>query len=456
MFRRWNLFVALVVLGIGFVFGFVTHKYRTFPYPLIDRGVVAWRGTTDGVSPGKPPRPAGTWERARRDLPPEDRESLLSLPYLAGYEPAPGKANVTLHEEGLASPGLNLVVSGHAPGATLMDMEGRPLHEWRFDFRELWPERRQASRFWRRARVFPNGEVLGISDWVGMIKLDRDSNLLWAHAGGSHHDVFIAEDGRLFVLDHKRGVIPRVHPERPVRDDFITILDPEGRVLRSFSILEAFERSSYAPLLDRIEPRGDILHTNTISVLDGRFARRHPAFREGNVLISVRELDTIAIVDVDSESVAWALTGQWHRQHEPVFLDDGRLLLFDNRGAGGYARVIELDPLTQEIFWEYRGDPDQPLESPELGSCQRLPNGNTLITESTHGRAVEVTRDHRTVWEYVNPHRAGENNELIATLFEVSRLPYDFTETPFWDHPPDPARASGARASGSTMAVASD
>ncbi len=57
------------------------------------------------------------------------------------------------------------------------------------------------------------------------------------------------------------------------------------------------------------------------------------------------------------------------------------------------------------------------------GTCQRLPNGNTLITESTRGRAFEVTPDKEIVWEFFNPHRAGENDELIATLFELIRIP---------------------------------
>jgi hypothetical protein len=55
-----------------------------------------------------------------------------------------------------------------------------------------------------------------------------------------------------------------------------------------------------------------------------------------------------------------------------------------------------------------------------------LPNGNTLITEPDPSRAFEVTPEKDIVWEYVNPHRAGENNELIATLFDVVRFERDF------------------------------
>jgi hypothetical protein len=63
--------------------------------------------------------------------------------------------------------------------------------------------------------------------------------------------------------------------------------------------------------------------------------------------------------------------------------------------------------------------------SKEGGSVARLPNGNTLITVSESGRALEVTREGEVVWEFFSPHRAGSKNELVATVWEVMRLPPD-------------------------------
>jgi hypothetical protein len=54
-----------------------------------------------------------------------------------------------------------------------------------------------------------------------------------------------------------------------------------------------------------------------------------------------------------------------------------------------------------------------------------LQNGNTLITESEMARALEITPEGQVVWEFVNPHRAGEKQELVATLFEVIRYPVE-------------------------------
>ena len=330
------------------------------------------------------------------------------------------------------APGLNLLLSGHAAEAVLMDREGKTLHRWRYPLRRLWPDLRSDPEmakleYWRRAWLFPNGDLLAIYEGLGIVKLNARSEVLWSRRGGFHHDLQVLEDGRIWVLDRDGKVLPRINPEEGILEDFVTVLDPRGEVVRRISLLESFERSGYASLLGKMARSGDIFHTNTLEVLDGRLAGRHPAFQRGNILVSVLKLDALAIVDPDRQEVVWARTGSWRRQHQPTFLENGNLLLFDNRGpSGARSRVIEIDPLSGEVVWQFGGTPEADLFSKTLGSCQRLPNGNTLITESENGRALEVTRDGRVVWEFYNPNRAGERQELVAVLFEMVRLPESF------------------------------
>ena len=358
---------------------------------------------------------------------------MLVVPYLQGYRPAADEPLITRYDPERAYQGFNLVTSGHAPEALLTDMGGRILHRWRYDLRRLWPDlytkdREQIRKleYWRRVRLLDDGSLLAIFEGIGLCRLDADSNLQWAYRGGAHHDLEVDAAGNIWVLDREGRVLPRIHRKKGVLEDFITELSPSGQVVRKISLLESFERSAYAPLLEHMPPSGDIFHTNTLELLDGRFEHLHPAFRAGNFLVSVLELDTVAVIDPRREEVVWALTGMWHKQHQPTLVDSGHLLVFDNLGAGdASSRVLELDPLSQQVLWHYGGDPEVDLFSKTLGTCQRLPNGNTLITESENGRALEVTRGGETVWEYYNPHRAGEHQELIAVLFEVLRLPPD-------------------------------
>jgi arylsulfotransferase ASST len=379
----------------------------------------------------------GKWRRARGPAPstaalPPGAADVRAVPYLQGYRPAQDRTKVVAHDPRAVWPGLNLYLSGHAAEAVLMDMAGRTLHRWRYPLRRLWPElsadpENARLEYWRRAYLFPNGDLLAIYEGLGLVKLDAGSRVLWALRGGFHHDLSIAPDGTIWVLDREGKIIPRINPRQGILEDMVTALDPEGRTRRRISILEAFERSPFKGLLQGMERAGDVFHTNTLELLDGRFVQRDPAFRKGNLLLSVLKLDTLAVLDPDRREIVWARKGVWRRQHQPTFLDNGDLLLFDNTGAGaGRSRVLEIEPQSGAVRWQYGGTPGADLFSKTLGSCQRLSNGNTLVTESENGRALEVTRDGRIVWEFNSPHRAGERGELVAVLFEMVRLPPDF------------------------------
>ncbi len=391
---------------------------------------------------------AGKWRRARPQGPGAEAEeveaekalpNLKALPYLQGYRPAEDHPVISRRDPKLSQDGLNLYLSGHAAEAVLMDMDGHELHVWRYPLRRLWGDLARDPamaklEYWRRAYVYPNGDLLGIYEGQGLVKLDSRSRVLWSQRGGIHHDLEVTANGDIWVLDRDGKLIPRLHPTDGVLEDMITVLDREGRVRRRISILRALERSRFRGLLARRPPSGDIFHTNTLEILDGRFAAKNPVLRKGNVLISLLKLDTIAILDPDREEVVWAETGIFRRQHQPTFLPNGHLLVFDNTGPGGdRSRVLEFDPFGPtpgRTLWQYGGRPGEDLFSKTLGSCQRLSGGNTLITESENGRAFEVTPEGRVVWEFRNPHRAGAHGELVAVLFEMLRLPLDFPFPP--------------------------
>jgi hypothetical protein len=65
--------------------------------------------------------------------------------------------------------------------------------------------------------------------------------------------------------------------------------------------------------------------------------------------------------------------------------------------------VVEVDPNTNQIKWEYLGQPPISFFSTNISSAERLPNGNTLTCEGAPGRIFEVTLNQEIVWEYINP-----------------------------------------------------
>ncbi len=391
------------------------------------------RYRADAPEPGasRSDLPAGRWRLVApsktANASPEDLARTLSLPYLAGSKSAPAVSGVTVWDRRRAFSGVNLYTSGHAPEVLLIDMAGRRLHRWRLSFERAFPGKAptEETAFFRRAELAPDGTLLAIYQGGGLVALDSASRLLWKVDIGTYNDFFRAADGTIYLLTKEAKVVPEVSESRPTLEDSITIVDPRGKIRARISLLRALLDSPFASLFSPHPAGGDILHANTIEIFDGRLASRSPRpglFASGNALVSLREIDTIGIVDLATRRFSWAQRGPWAGQHQPTLLGSGKILLFDNQPLGRLSYVLEIDPLSGAVGWKYP-QAGQFLSSEQAGSAQRLANGNTLITESDRGRAFEVTPAGETVWEFVSPHQAGPRGVFVATLFEVVRLP---------------------------------
>jgi hypothetical protein len=352
---------------------------------------------------------------------------------------------VTAYDPARVQPGVTLYASGHEAAAYLIGMDGEVLHEWRRPFSTVWDESAQVRRpqpdshvYFRKAVVFPHGDLLAIYEGVGdtpygygLVKLDRDSNVIWKYLGGAHHDIDIGPDGRIYALTHELVDQPldgfdNLAPPR--LDDFLVVLSPDGKELQKIPLIHAVAASDYPHLLHTVSAYAvaDPLHTNAVEVITEHNAAHFAFGRPGQILLSFRELGAIGVLDLETEQLVWATRGPWIGQHDPDLLPDGRVLLFDNYGhfdkPGGRSRVIEFDPASMAIVWQYAGTAQAPLDSVIRGSQQRLPNGNTLITESSGGRIVEVTREGEIVWQFVNPVRGGEQNGKVPIICWAQRV----------------------------------
>jgi hypothetical protein len=337
-----------------------------------------------------------------------------------------------------AFPGFTLYTSGDRAVAQLIAMDGRVVHEWSRPYSEVWNDsaavrdpQRDEFIFWHKARLLPNGDLLalyeaaGDTPWgYGLVKLAPDSRVIWAYLQQAHHDIDVMPDGRILTLTHSisnERVDEFAELERPRVEDFLVVLSADGEELRRISLTRALLESRFRALLFTIPhfALADPLHANAVELVDPAYAGKLPVQAPEHVLLSFREPGAIALLDLESEEIVWATRGPWIGQHDPSLLENGNILLFDNLGnhqSGNAAQVVEFDPRTEGIAWRYAGTEEAPFASVIRSSAERLPNGNTLITESDGGRLFEVTSDGETVWEFVNPVRAGEGDAYIPVV----------------------------------------
>jgi formylglycine-generating enzyme required for sulfatase activity len=148
---------------------------------------------------------------------------------------------------------------------------------------------------------------------------------------------------------------------------------------------------------------------------------------------------------------------QQHHTHwiEPGLPGAGNVLIFNNGIGRGYSSVDEIVPPVDAAgnysiaagaafgpsapAWTYVGSPPSSFYSAEISGAQRLPNGNTLITEGVKGNLFEVTAAGEIVWRYVNPVTtaplaqgsaipadSGRPDQFMNAVFRVTRYGTDF------------------------------
>jgi len=288
--------------------------------------------------------------------------------------------------------------------------------------------------------------------------------------------------GRTLILAHQDVSAPEISA-RLLIDDRILEVSPEGEVLWDWlasnhidemGFSEAARRAIYQSGaagrelttgvdMETVTRRQDWLHINSATYVgpNGWYDVGDERFHPDNVIFSSRHANFVGII-ARSGDIIWRMgpdfretealqkigqvIGQHHAHVIPVGLPGaGHVMVFDNGGGAGYGeatpvaldgrnivarhstRVLEINPITMETVWEYSisGHGSFRFFSWNVGAAQRLPNGNTLITEGAPGRAFEVTVDGEIVWEYISPFYF-ESDETRQNIYRAFRVPYDW------------------------------
>ncbi len=395
-------------------------------------------------APKKAPRDSVDWQQRL--------EQLRAVPYvgLSEEETEQKDTGVKLYDPQKAWNGYNLYCIRSAGAAYLMDNHGREIHRWTYRERPMSGSRHAVMN--DHVIMLSGGDAVVLKKKEGLIRVGWDSTPLWEVELRAHHDVAQADDGSFYVL------INELHEYRglDIWFDVIVHLNSEGEEIGRWSTYEHLEEIKKvldpAPLLDTVldsalaRPPGskqtedlrlkqkigrkyryDYFHTNTITILPPTpLGDGDERFRAGNLLICFRNIDQIAILEPDSCRILWSWgVGELEGPHHPTMLENGNILIFNNGVRRISSSIVELDPVSEEIVWQYPADPSQRFYTFSRGSAQRLPNGNTLICCSDKAYAFEVTAEGEMVWKWQNPVMVGKHCETFYRMMRFEVEPID-------------------------------
>ena len=285
------------------------------------------------------------------------------------------------------------------------------------------------------------------------------------------------ESGNTLILCHEDVYNKKISEHRLLDDVFIEV-DWEGNIVWEWHVSQHFNELGFSEIAKNVLARNpnihengggqsDWMHINSMSVLGPNkwYDAGDERFNPENIIWDAREANIMAIISKKNGKIVWKIgpdfteskelriigqiIGQHHCHMIPKGLPgEGNILLFDNGGWAGYgmpsrcsrdggkadlrdhSRVLEIDPTTLEVVWEFSGRTfggmmgivaDSKFYSPLISSAQRLPNGNTLICEGCYMRMFEVTPDKEVVWEFIAPFKG-----MREMVYRAYRYPYDY------------------------------
>jgi hypothetical protein len=381
------------------------------------------------------PRKAGVVEKAPD---PAELEELAALGYTnwSREETDVQKSGVVHFESHEAFQGMNLYNSRNLTRAQLMDMSGKIMHSWTVP--------QESGESWHTIEMMDDGGLLAIVKDQKLIRLAKNSSIKWEYEARVHHDVAVSADGQVYVPTRRTQMWRTKQFHIPIVKEFITVLNRNGIFVKKIELFPVLSPMISKEQIQKIQSwaeaedvperlkkktgkqaswwenkKPDAFHVNSIEFIN----RELPdVAKKGDLLLSLRELDLICIFRESTGQLVWSWgPGEIQCQHHPTVLENGNILLFDNGCQRGYSRVIEVDPRMKKIVWEYKRP--RKFYSHRRGGVQRLPNGNTLITESDRGRVFEVSRKGHIVWEFLNP---DVSNKKRAIIYRMVRLPDSF------------------------------
>ena len=338
----------------------------------------------------------------------------------------------------------------------VIDRQGNVITELNPDWFEIWADSEGAfPDDDRRPKAQPGAMLHGIDilddgdfilnfEHLSTMRMDFCGEVKWKLDNLGHHSVHMAEDGTVWVAaENYIGENPTNYKNHiaPLRSWTLQQLSQDGVVLDTIPIIDVLVKNGYEGLLTMssldnsfTQVSGDTLHLNDIDVFPSTI--KSELFSPGDLMFSMRNINTIVVMDRQTHDFKFVSTGQVLRHHDPDFLEGNKISVFNNRNlmpdggvASQYSEIVEIDVLTGEAEVVVGKGENQHFFTDIMGTHERLPNGNILISSSQEGRALETLDDGTPVWEYINVVERGRVGRLTMAKLLPGFMDRDFFDS---------------------------
>ena len=209
----------------------------------------------------------------------------------------------------------------------ILDLDGREVRTWgRPEPGWVFAELAKPLSYGSVLAIAVDPSTSGLGTHKKMVEVDWSGNVVWEFdpfmfGRKAHHDFQRLPNGNTIIVTEEITTIPYLGPEW-VRDDVLMEVDAAGNVVWEWSSVAHMPQMpiSAAGWASRrgATPPYTFFHMNSVQVLPpNKWASIDPRFAPGNVMVSYRELNLVAIIDRVSGDIVWYLHNQTVGQHHP-------------------------------------------------------------------------------------------------------------------------------------------
>ena len=320
-------------------------------------------------------------------------------------------------------------------GIRIFDADGREVHRRVLNYAVQDPDGPSGGSEAPHAFHFlADGSVVVNTDkGDAMARYDACGEPIWSRPGAFHHS--FAEDPRGGLWTWRGEVSAFDQYQYLVRIDPVT-----GETLEEIGLVEdvieasAANRAIFTMVPGREVEHStgsrsvhDLFHPNDLEALGPERAAAFPDFEVGDLLMSFRNVNLVAVLDPDTRELRWWSHGPWIQQHDPDFGANGEITVFNNNGWRRLSSIVAIDTATRAVR-TLPVDPAFRFYTQYMGKHEILDDGTLQAVVPFEGRALELDAEGRPVLE-INNVFSERHNAFVAD--------YVLLEPGFFDVPPE-------------------
>lgn len=227
-----------------------------------------------------------------------------------------------------------------------------------------------------------------------LFRIDSVGRVMWSNADSAHHSIELGNANDIWVASSAKSSTNLTVDKNVVfSDDAICNIDiATGKTMYKKSVGDILIENGYAYLLALGTMEPDPIHLNDVQPA----LYSSPFWEKGDLLISMRNRNTVFLYRPGTNKIIWLKTGPWANQHDVNFIGNNKILVFGNDVVRKKNEMFLLNGMNNAYVFDFETGivstpytslfKNEEIKTKTEGRCNILDNNDIFVDETDNGR----------------------------------------------------------------------